>query len=371
MNNNNTKEFLYRHLAAQGTSYEIGKKEGEFIKKYYPEQIHFLTNGNDFIKPLSRLQIEKTIKLFDKYCPYLNEEIRGFADSIGVEHERVIYYSFSNVCSGSCGQFAVLPNMTENNHFYVGRSYEWDTGDDLRLITTKADGLNANMGFSLLLFGRYDGINEHGLCVTMTNGVPLKQSEEEGFKFWAVIRILLDKCKTVDEAVELINELPISSYCILCIADKNNNAVLAEINNSTKKYRKISMTTEDSYICSTNHYTLDEMQRFVKNKMVHSVERIDAIKRSLDKDRKLEKSELKNLLSTHIPDGLACHYYEEGLGTLWSILYDITSVKAEICFGSPVLNNWYTFGLDCEPGVTEYKAKLPFEKADPRMWMRV
>jgi hypothetical protein len=169
----------------------------------------------------------------------------------------------------------------------------------------------------------------------------------------------------------LINELPISSYCILSIADKNNNAVLAEINNSTKMYKRISMTSDDSYVCSTNHYTLEGMQGFAKNKMVHSVERINAFRRNLDKKELIDKSELKGILSRHIPDGLACHYYEEGLGTLWSILYDITQVKAEICFGSPVSNKWYSFDFSCDPGVTEYKASLPFEKADPRMWMRI
>ncbi|MDF2674381.1 MAG: hypothetical protein K0R09_2649, partial [Clostridiales bacterium] len=205
----NTKELVYRHLVAEGTPYEIGRIEGEFIKKYHQYDLDLYTKGSGFIKPASEAHVEKTMKLFDRYCPYINEEINGFSDSIGVSPQNIVYYSFSGGGSGNCSHFAVLPNRTSDRHFYVGRSYEWNTEDELRLITLKPRGLNASFGFSLLFFGRFDGMNEHGLCVTMSNAVPCVVPEEEGLRFWVVIRLILDKCSTVNEAVELINELPI------------------------------------------------------------------------------------------------------------------------------------------------------------------
>ncbi|MFZ5352978.1 MAG: C45 family autoproteolytic acyltransferase/hydrolase [Bacillota bacterium] len=365
------KEAVYRHIVVEGASYEIGKELGEYIKQYHPELIDLFIKGNEYIKPASEMQVEKTIKLFEKYCPNINKEVNGFADSIGVNHKSIIYYSFSNVCSSNCGHFAVLPSKTTDRHLYVGRNYEWNTNDELSLITTRAKGLNAHLGFSLLLFGRYEGINEYGLCITMSNGAPMINSEEEGLRFWAVIRILLDICKTVDEAVELINELPISSHCNLIIADRNNNAVLAEISNSTKAYKRISPDTRDSYVCSTNHYTLDELQNHVRNRMRQSIDRYNAIKECIDKKEAVSKEDLRTILSAHMPDGLTCHYYEYGLGTLWSILFDVTKVQADVCFGSPVCNKWYTFDLMKKPGITEYIAELPFETADPEIWKHI
>lgn len=368
---NNMKEMVYRHLVAEGTPYETGRMEGEFIKKYHKQDMELYTKGHGFIKPASVAHVEKTMKLFDRYCPYLNEEIKGFADSLGVSPENIVYYSFSGGGDSNCSHFAVLPNKTSDGHFYVGRSYEWNTEDELRLITLKTKGLNASFGFSLLLFGRFDGMNQHGLCVTMSNAVPCVVPDEEGLRFWVVIRLILDKCSTVDEAVELINELPVSSYCNLIIADRYNNAVLAEISNSTKTYKRITPETEASYLCSTNHYTLDGMQGFIRNRMKHSVDRYDAMDRVLGSEGKIEREELKSILSRRYPEGLACHYYEDVLGTLWSMLFDVTKAEADICFGSPVFNKWHTFNFDCSPGVTEYKALFAFEDSNPGMWKKI
>lgn len=366
----NNKEVVYRHAVLKGNPYEIGRKEAELLKKYYPEEINFIFEGNSEIKPASLEIVKETIKIFDKFCPNINDEIKGFADYFGKSPEDIIYYSFSYVNKGNCGQFAVLPQKTVDKNFYVGRSYEWDDTDDKKLLTVKAEGAYAHLGFSLLFFGRYDGINEKGLCVTMTNGIPCVWSEAEGLRFWMVIRILLDKCKNVDEAVELIKQLPISSFCSLLIADKNNEAVLAEIHNDVKTFKRISASSAEDYVCSTNHYTLPEMQPLVKNRMRQSVDRYNAIVNTL-KAEKLDKSDLIRLLSTKMPDGLACHYYHDGLGTLWSILFDVTNLKADICFGSPIANKRYTFDLNDSEGVKKYKAILPDEDSTPDTWAKV
>lgn len=367
---NNAKEVLFRHMVLEGTPYEIGRKEAEIIKKQCPEEIDFMLNGNDYIKPASQSLIEEAIKTFDKFCPNINEEIRGFADYCGCPPEKIIYYSFTYVCRGNCSTFAVLPQKTADKKTYVGRSYEWDDTDDKKLITIKADGSYSHMGFSIMFFGRYDGINEKGLCVTMTNGIPCIMSEEEGLRFWMVIRILLDKCKNVDEAMGLIKQLPISSFCNLVITDKNNESVLVEIHNSIKTFKRISQTSDEGYVCSTNHYNLPEMQNLVKNRMRHSLDRYNAITNLLDREM-IDKESFKKLLSTKMPDGLACHYYHDGLGTLWSILYDVANIRADICFGSPVVNKWYTIDLSSKAGVKEYKAFLPDEDSTPETWMRV
>ena len=370
MSDNNTIEASFRHVTLEGTPYEIGRKEAELIKNYYTEEAEFFFRGNDFIKPASLEKVKQAVEVFGKYCPNINDEIRGFADYFGRTPEEIIYYSFTHVSKGNCGHFAVLPQKTSDGKTYAGRSYEWSADDDKRLMTVRAEGVYAHMGFSLLLFGRYDGINEKGLCVTMTNGIPLIMSQEEGLRFWMVIRILLDKCKNVDEAVDMIRTLPISSFCSLVITDKNYETALVEIHNSVKTFKKLSPASPEGFICSTNHYILPEMQPYVKNRMQQSVDRYSAITKTLSSD-KISRDDLKRLLSTKMPEGLACHHYEDGLGTLWSILYDIENVKAEICFGSPVVNKWHNFDLNTPEGVREFKAFLPNEESTPQTWMQI
>lgn len=362
---------IYDHVIISGTAYEAGKAEGEYLKKYHPEEVRMFTEGNEFVKPAFKIKVKKAMEVFGKYCPYINEEIKGIAESLEVSSESIIHYAFSYVSKGNCSHFAVLPRKTIDNHLYVGRSYEWGMEDDLRLITTRVEGLYAHIGFSILLLGRFDGINEHGLCVTMSNAVPCEQSEEDGLRFWMVIRILLDKCKTTEEAVKIIKELPISSYCNLIIADKHNNIVLAEIYNSVKNFKTINEEKEENYLCSTNYYTLPGMKNYIRNKMKQSVIRYNSIIRKLDIQNKVDKDELKHILSKHMPEGVACHYYNDGLGTLWSMFFDVTEGNVEICFGSPVVNKWYSFDLNSEPGVTKYNVILPQEEADIAMWEKL
>ncbi len=364
------KAVLYRHVSLTGTPYEIGRKEAELIKDYYPEEIDFIFNGNEMIQPISSECVKEIIDICDRFCPNMNEEIKGFADYFNSSPEKVIYYSFSHVSKGNCGHFAVLSQKTADQNIYVGRSYEWDDEDDKLLFTIKADGVYSHMGFSLLLFGRYDGINEKGLCVTMSNAIPGKMSEEEGLRFWMVIRILLDKCKNVEEAIQLIQVLPISSFCNLIITDKSNEAVLVEICNAVKTFKRISGKSDKGYVYSTNHYTLPVMQHLVKNRMKQSVDRYKSVEKTLNADL-IDKGALMKLLSAHMPEGFACHYYSDGLGTLWSILFDVKNLQADICFGSPAVNSWYTFGLDSPEGMKAYKAFLPDEESEPQIWMQV
>ncbi len=55
--------------------------------------------------------------------------------------------------------------------------------------------------------------------------------------------------------------------------------------------------------------------------------------------------------------------YKDGLGTLWSILFNLTNIQ-DICFGGPVVNNWYSFDLNTPEGVQSYKATLPNERVN-------
>ncbi|WP_157643565.1 carcinine hydrolase/isopenicillin-N N-acyltransferase family protein [Paenibacillus camerounensis] len=62
------------------------------------------------------------------------------------------------------------------------------------LSTTRVKGKPAHTGFALQLFGRYDGMNEEGLCITTTSGRIRPALSETGFVFPGVVRAVLDSC---------------------------------------------------------------------------------------------------------------------------------------------------------------------------------
>jgi len=113
--------------------------------------------------------IKQKKKLMDEFCPGIFEEISGLADSLNVPVGKIRILSDDCINAGACSQFTVMPNITENGEILLGRSYEYSADDELCLSVIRANGKPAHIGFSILIFGRFDGINEHGLTVSMSS----------------------------------------------------------------------------------------------------------------------------------------------------------------------------------------------------------
>ncbi|WP_242975156.1 C45 family autoproteolytic acyltransferase/hydolase [Anaerovirgula multivorans] len=156
-------------------------------------------------------------KLFDEFCPGINEEIAGFADELNIPTIQVLYYAMSYLRPG-CSQMTVLPSKTKNGHTLLGRNYDFDDKmEEMTFSTTRIKGKYARIGSSIMQFGRGDGMNEHGLAVSQTSaGLPVGNFEFAvkpaivGLQFWAVIRSVLENCKDVDEAIQWTKQMPIA-----------------------------------------------------------------------------------------------------------------------------------------------------------------
>ncbi len=246
--------------------------------------------------------------------------------------------------------------------------------DDMMLYTTAIEGKYAHIGFSSLLFGRNDGMNDQGLSVTMSaGGIPvgtapgLRPPVQDGIHFWALVRTLLEQCATVDEALELLATIPACGNPNLIIADRGGRAALVELYGPHSAIKRIDETSAESYVCSTNHFTLPGMEEYTGPLMPNSPVRYQIIQRYIEQAApQVSMETLKTLLTTGYPNGLCCHYYEEFFGTLHSMIFDLTAGQIEIGFGSPAANGWHTIDFGTE--AAQYQIQLPQEHADPSFW---
>ncbi|MCX7749327.1 MAG: C45 family peptidase [Clostridia bacterium] len=361
-------EMRAYHIELKGSSYQVGKVLGSMAKEVPGLQEFLILKENAFTSE----EEKEVYKLFDAFCPGINEEIAGFSDVLSVRPGQVIYYLMSYLRPG-CSQMAVLPSKTQDGHVLLARNYDFsEKMEGMTLATTRIDGKYAHIGSSIMQFGRGDGMNEHGLAVSQTSaGFPVSNLEGGrkpaivGLQFWAVIRAILENCKNVEEALYLAKQMPIAYNINMIAADKGGNAALLESVDGEKAIRKISADTKEQFISSTNHVHLPELLEYDPKRFKNSVVRYARINNMLNSKELISKEDLKGLLSTRYPEGLCCHYYDAYFGTLRGMVFDVTQGTVEVSFGSPALNEWHSFTMDQEVKQNYYPVVLKKEIPDP------
>ena len=356
----------YHHLVLDGSGYEAGNQLGEIINKD-PRAKKAYSSATLDLKKLGFTDWGALQRSCEECCPGITEEIQGFADGLGTSPDRVPFWNwtYSPSLGGNCSQLAVLSPATKDQHIYAGRSYEWNhKEEDLKLFTTRVKERASHIGFSCALFGRHDGLNEHGLMVSMTGGgifrVPFKQ---RGPMFWLVIRSLLDWCTSVHEALERLESIPMAGYFSLMLVDRHDNAAIVEFADGVMSVQRAMSDDSEPYLFSVNHYRQPQTRRFNKLNcgiITHSQIRESRITTWYNTHAPtISKTSLQTLFATKHPSGLCNHFYNDGFGTLWSMIFDVTKGAVDVCFGAPTHNKYHPFNLADPPGMREYPTTIP------------
>lgn len=367
-----TNEFniikkTFHHDVVEGTHYEIGKQQAEYLKERAPKSVEWLTKKDISPKKLGFNNFEELEDYYEEFCPGINDEFNGFADGLGVKPRELSLFGPPIHVHSNCSQIAVTSQITKDNHVYVARSYEFShKQDDLRLITTRIKGKTKTIGFSGFILGRNDGMNEHGFSVTFTGGGTFKSKPKNtGFQFFLIVRSLLDNCKTVDDAIKYLEKVPVHGYWNFLMTDKSDNAALAQFYDHDYAIKRIGKDTNEKMIYSGNHYRLPEMVKYQEYAgdwiLKNSSKRCEIIESTLSSVAPyITKENIRKLLSEPLYKGVCGYYYTDYFGTLFSIIFDLTDLKADICFGIPTHNEWQKpFTFDDPVGVNKYQTIFP------------
>ncbi|MBN1040353.1 linear amide C-N hydrolase [Clostridium botulinum] len=357
-----TKTYLKNFV---GTNYEVGTQIGNWILS----QPDLLKKVILPPKAYPQSKLTEIFNLLNKYCSGVNEEIKGFVDTVGISKEQAIFYAMTYLERG-CSLMAAVPNKIETGHTLMARNYDFnDEMEEMCFAYTAIKGKYSYIGSTLNLFGRCDGMNEYGLAACKaSNGLPVGNFEGgqkpgvTGFSFWVVIRSILENCKNVDEAITWAMDAPIGYNINLMLADSNNKIALLQCIDGHKAYRILDNASKQNFLISTNHAVLQEIKPYEKMLIENSVIRYKAIEKIFLEKEQISVQDLKVILSTSYPQGLCCHYYPEFFGTLRSMLFNTTEKKIEMTFGSPQVNNWKTFTVQ-KLQEQEIIVNLPYEKA--------
>lgn len=367
------KEITGYFTQLKGTSEEAGRQQGVFAV----EQSAFMRMA---VLPerMPEQRLREAIKLLDQYCPGINDEIHGAAEAIGVEPGRMAYYAGTDIQAG-CSHCAVLPGKSADGRTYVLRNYDLSPElTDMRLCYTDIQGLYRHTGFSASLFGRTEGMNEHGLCVTFSAcGQPvgevqgMRPAKLRGLQFWAVVRTVLERCRSTAGAVDAIRDMPIASNMNLIIADPSGEAALIETFDGKLAVHDTDGSSSQPYVTATNHPLFAEVERLEPRKLNHSVIRHRLLNDMLEKQDLVGKQDLKAMVETEYPHGLTVHNYRQWFGTLHSVLFDLEERSLDVCFGSPLMNPWYTLRMGEQLPFAKVNVQVEHREAGPDFWKLV
>jgi predicted choloylglycine hydrolase len=314
------------HPRVKGAYYEMGYSYGSILHKHgfrVPEQqIQRLDFGH---------KCEKEIKTF---FPEILEEIRGFADACHASYENLATLL---LCVGafspqaSCSIFAT----SNGSDVVFGRNYDfyYSFKDKIEsCLACPKDGY-WSLGQSDIFIGREDGINEKGLAIGVAAVAP--RNIKPRISFAVATRYVLDRCATVDEAVETLSRVHFSTTNNYLLADRSGSMAVVEA--SLDKTRIRRPEKGDNFVACTNHFLHSEMPQFEnsKERPSDSTNRYATIHNTLKQCKgKIDTKTAQSLLSNHT--GHVCsHVNRVQLGTLWSIVATLNNLKMFRAEGHP------------------------------------
>ena len=307
---------------AKGSHYEAGFKYGSILFKHN-------------INPINKIKIskerknfsEKCIPIYKEFFPEIIEEIKGMSDGLKYKDYREIadflFTIYAFTFENKCSSFA----LKTYDDIILGKN-----SDFLKSIKKYCDSVYYKLNNSYSFIGNTtafiemeDGINENGLACALTFVYPVNINY--GLNAGMLIRYILEKCRDIDEALNFLKEVPISSSQNIILADKNSNIALVECNCNKKHIIK------NDYLFITNHFVSKEMIKY-NTKLkddVYSHERYTTLKNAFI-NNKYNLDFSKDLLSGKY--GFLCQYNNE-IDTVWSSIYSIKNKKIYRAEGNP------------------------------------
>ncbi len=328
-------------LELQGSHYEIGLKIGEKFKNQVPSYNSEKCSKNqvDFA-----YECQKSVK---RHCPKLLEELEGIAHGGDFDYEKLVSLELAAGLKSNCTVFAISSKYTKNGRTLFARSMDWfrDALKFTAIFVTRPTGRLPSLGFSETFLARLGGINEAGLAIGEAS--TCWENPQPGIINGIAVRMVLDTCRTTDDAVSLLQKVPHMMGNNYLIADKEDNLALAEAHPT----KTIITVEQKGFLAAANHSSSPEFDKITPTRPKHSTDRTDYLN-SWFKNRTdpIDLDDLKRIQRTH--DVEICPHVQEtyegklrDLITCWAWIAPLGENRVYLCEGSPCKNEYKEHSL--------------------------
>ncbi len=335
-------------MRLEGSYYEIGTQIGEMIK------------GRLVVPKASDEKLEWSSKcesVMEQYTPGLLDELQGIADAANLEKKQlnaIILYDCSYIKSfldhtspiQHCTVFTIPGKHTESGKPVFARNYDWLTEVQEYFAIMRINPTNKlkNVLFTDHYVGGFGGVNEAGLACGCTVAAYYNGSIKPEIMLNMAMRWMLDSFGKVEDAVDFLEEIPLSESNIYLLADRSG--VSARVEASPDKI--ITTYAQDEFLIATNHFQSEEMKRLeveITEANAHTtITRLEGITNWYNNHKKpITIDSVKNILRNH-EYGVCDHAGEAG--TLWSWIATIGENEVEVSSGYPCKNDYHLKSVD-------------------------
>ncbi|MCI8310107.1 C45 family peptidase [uncultured Clostridium sp.] len=319
------------HSRFKGSHYDAGYKLGSLLYK----NNNIISNNHTFVITEERKRFAKEcIPIYEKIYPEILQEIKGIADGQKDSYENLCTFLLSMYCfefNNKCTCFA----YKDEKDIIFGRNSDFLVELEKLYMNClyKLDNVYAFNGNTTAFVQMEDGVNEYGLAIGLTFVYP--KVRKAGFNSGMLVRYLLEKCKTTDEALEKLKKIPIASQQTLTLADSKGNLAIVECN--CNHIQLIKPSNDGEFVATANNFNSNEMFEY-RNCGIddwRSDERYSVAYNTLKENKNNFSLELaKDILSGKY--GFMCQYNRKtGADTVWSIIYDLKNKKIYRVEGNP------------------------------------
>ncbi len=306
----------------RGSHYDFGFMQGELLRN------SFLVMNREqqwkLRKPQFKIDTDETKQVFERLAPFIWNEFLGLQDALEWSLDKVLMEFGGyrvNIRPSGCS-ILVGEDYMIRNYDYHPKTY------DGRLVAFQpTNGGYATLGLTQKITGRSDGINEKGLAMGYT--FMNRKRPGNGFVCYMIGRLILELCSNVENAVQLLKEIPHrGSFSYVLFDSTCETPFIVETSPRRVEVRQ-------GYTC-TNHFKIltEENRRVLDD----SKQRLKAIE---------EKNHLNGLeafrLLNETNKGVFSKLYGSWAGTIHTSAYFPNKLEAWCALGGDQKPNIFNF----------------------------
>lgn len=318
-----------RQILLEGSHYDMGLRQGRALL----ERGERILERVPFPVTEERLAFAGAcMPLYRRWFPGALEELEGIAAGQGCPVRLLagaLLPMYCMVPQPRCSCFAVRAG----GRVLLGRNSDFLTAceENNTCCTYHPAGGGRFLGNTTAFVELEDGVNDGGLAVGLTSAWP--GPLRPGLNAGMFLRLALETCGSVGEALALLERVPMASSHALVLADRGGEIALVESRGERHAVRRPA--GEAAWVCAVNRYHLPEMAAYNRPEEDdwQAEERFRTMTAALAAGVSTA-GEAMDLLGGG--RGFLCQYdRRSGHDTVWSVLYDLPAGETWLAKGNP------------------------------------